>query len=82
MAVMQYETYLIVNATQRLLNISLGNDFLYKSDAYRRCGKGLTEAQFDRVVQGLVDEGWLNTSESEKGATVLHYNYDQHKLLP
>jgi hypothetical protein len=75
MAVFAYETYLKVNATQRLLNISLGNDFLYKSEAYRRCGKGLTEAQFDEVVKGLVDEGWLTTSESTLGAVVLHYRY-------
>jgi hypothetical protein len=75
MAVFSYETYLKVNATQRLLNISLGNDFLYKSEAYRRCGKGLTEAQFDEVVRGLVDEGWLTTSEGTLGSVVLHYRY-------
>jgi hypothetical protein len=75
MAVFRYETYLRVNAAQRLMELSQREKQLYKSEAYRRCGHGLTAAQFDEVVQGLAEESdpWLKVEQGALGATVLTY---------
>ena len=73
--VMAYETYLKVNATQRLIDLSQREKQLYKSEAYRRCGHGLTPSQFDDVVQGLAEDSdpWLAVSEGPNGGVLLTY---------
>lgn len=73
--VMSFETYLRVNATQRLIDLSQREGRLYKSEAYRRCGHGLTEAQFDEVVQGLANDAdpWLKIIEGPNGGELLIY---------
>jgi hypothetical protein len=73
MAVFSYETYLIVNAAQRLMRLTQKEERIYKTEAYRRCGQGLTAAQFDGVVQALVNEGWCTCDEGVRGAPVLTY---------
>lgn len=75
MAVFSYETYLRVNAAQRLMKISQREKEIYKSEAYRRCGHGLTPSQFDGVVQGLVEDAdpWLKSSEGPLGGVLLTY---------
>jgi hypothetical protein len=73
MAVFSYETYLRVNATQRLMQLTQREKQLYKTEAYRRCGHGLTAAQFDEVVQGLVIDGWCKSDQGPLGAVVLTY---------
>ena len=75
--VMVYETYLLVKATQRLMKVSQHEKKIYKSEAYRRCGHGLTPSQFDGVVQGLVSEGWCSITEGTFGAELLNYNNQQ-----
>lgn len=73
--VMAYETYLIVNATQKLIELTAQEGRVYKSKAYRLCGHGLTEAQFDGVVQGLVNDTdpWLKIVEGPNGGVLLIY---------
>jgi hypothetical protein len=71
--VMAYETYLKVNAVQRLIDLTAHEGRVYKSKAYRLCGHGLTEAQFDEVVQGLekCDDPWLKIVEGPNGGKLL-----------
>jgi len=73
--VMAYETYLIVNATQRLIELSQREGRIYKSEAFRRCGHGLTASQFDGVVKGLAsdEEPWLTIIEGPNGGELLIY---------
>jgi hypothetical protein len=75
MAVFSYETYLRVNAIQRLIELSQREKQLYKTEAYRRCGHGLTIAQFDEVVLALVNDSdpWIKISEGPLGAVLLTY---------
>ena len=75
MAVFRYETYLRVNAAQRLMKVSQREKQLYKSEAYRRCGHGLTPSQFDDVVKGLIEDSdpWLKVSQGPLGAELLTY---------
>jgi len=75
MPVFSYETYLRVNAAQRLMEVTQREEEIYKTEAYRRCGHGLTEQQFDEVVQGLVDDGWCTATLGLRGAVVLTYIY-------
>jgi hypothetical protein len=75
MAVFSYETYLRVNAAQRLMEVTQREDQLYKSEAYRRCGHGLTPSQFDEVVDGLVKDGWCTATEGPLGGVLLTYLY-------
>ena len=73
--VMSYETYLKVVATQKLINLTHHENCVYKSKAYRLCGYGLTEAQFDEVVQGLAndEDPWLKIVEGPNGGLMLLY---------
>jgi hypothetical protein len=73
MTVFSYETYLRVNASQRLMKLTQREKELYKKEAYRRCGHGLTSDQFDEVVQALVSEGWCTSKEGPLGGVVLTY---------
>lgn len=75
MVMVSYEAVLRVNAEQRLITVSQREGIIYKSAAYRRCGKGLTEAQFDQIVQGLATEEdpWLVIKKGPLGAEVLIY---------
>jgi len=75
MAVFSYDTYLRVNAAQRLMALTQRENQIYKTEAYRRCGHGLTEQQFDEVVQGLVKDGWCTATPGLRGAVVLTYIY-------
>jgi hypothetical protein len=73
--VMAYDTYLKVSATQKVIDLTLKEDLVYKSKAYRLCGHGLTEAQFDEVVQGLAndEDPWLKIVEGPNGGVLLIY---------
>ena len=73
MAVFRYETYLRVNAAQRLMQLTQREKQLYKAEAYRRCGHGLTSDQFDEVVQGLITDGWCTSDKGPLGAVLLTY---------
>jgi len=73
MAVFSYESYLRVNAAQRLMQLTQKEKQLYKAEAYRRCGHGLTIPQFDEVVRGLVTDGWCKSDQGPLGATLLTY---------
>lgn len=73
MAVFSYETYLKVNAAQRLMKLTQREKTMRKADAYRRCGHGLTSEQFDEVVQGLVIDGWCEYKDGPLGAVLLTY---------
>ena len=73
MAVFRYETYLKVNAAQRLMGLTQREKQLYKTEAYRRCGHGLTAEQFDDVVHGLVTEGFCISNQGPLGAVLLTY---------
>jgi hypothetical protein len=73
MPVLSYEAYLRVNAVQRLMRLTQKEKQLYKTEAYRRCGHGLTTTQFDELVQGLVTDGWCTSDQGPLGAVVLTY---------
>jgi hypothetical protein len=75
MAVFRYETYLRVNAAQRLMQLTQREKQIYKSEAFRRCGHGLTATQFDEVVQGLATDAvpWLKIDQGALGAALLTY---------
>ena len=75
MAVFSYETYLRVNAAQRLMRLTQREKRIYQSEAFRRCGHGMTATQFDEVVQGLAAdaEPWLKIDQGALGAVLLTY---------
>lgn len=53
---------------KRYLRTMLADELrmLYRT-AFNRCGRGLTEAMFDQVVQELHTEGFLTVGLSRKG---------------
>lgn len=73
--VFSYETYLRVNAAQRLMKLTQREKQIYQSEAFRRCGHGLTAPQFDEIVQGLATdaEPWLKIEQGALGASLLTY---------
>jgi len=68
------EGFLTIKTIHRLRTVLQREGRVYLTELHKRCGLGLSTAQFNGIVKTLADSQWCSLKEGALGATLVILN--------